>query len=84
MEATMSRDDGMIDETSARLNTHEAVCAERYGQILNRFDDGSKKMKSMETKIEGLENKAAKIGGGIAVFIVFVQVAVEIWRAFHG
>jgi archaellum component FlaC len=88
----------MIDETAAKLNTHEAVCAERYKQILDKFDNGSGKMESMENKIEGLETKVtaikddvskigtkiSTIGALVAGSIVLVQVVVEIWRAFHG
>jgi len=40
----------MITETEARLSTHEQICAERYENIQERFDDGSKRM----TKIEYL------------------------------
>jgi archaellum component FlaC len=37
-----------IDETAARLNTHEAVCAERYEGI-------NTKMKTIEERLDGLE-----------------------------
>lgn len=88
----------MIDETAAKLNTHEAVCAERYKQILDKFDNGSNKMESMENKIESLETKVTSIkqdvseigtkigtmGAVVSVVFVLIQAAVELWRAFHG
>ena len=37
-----------IDETAARLNTHEAVCAERYEGI-------NSKMKTIEERLDNLE-----------------------------
>ncbi len=39
-----------ISIAEARLNAHEAVCAERYGQMCNSLDKGDKRM----TKIEYL------------------------------
>ena len=40
----------LASETDKRLSVHEAICAQRYENIQNRFDDGSKRM----TKIEYL------------------------------
>ena len=37
-----------IDETDAKLSTHEAVCAERYAQIQKSFEQGSKRMTRIE------------------------------------
>ena len=37
-----------IDETEARLNIHEAVCALRYQQISEQFESGKKRMDKME------------------------------------
>ena len=37
-----------IDETEARLNSHEAVCALRYQQISEQFESGKKRMDKME------------------------------------
>ena len=48
MEAIMTRDDGLIDETAARLNTHEAICAQRYEAIEKSFTDGDKRMTRIE------------------------------------
>lgn len=38
----------MISTTEAKLQTHEAICAERYSQIAVTLDKGEKRM----TKIE--------------------------------
>ena len=46
MEATHE----LATETDKRLSVHEAVCAQRYEGIQNRFDEGDKRM----TKIEYL------------------------------
>lgn len=40
--------DKMISETEARLDTHEAICAERYASIQRSFDAGSKRMARLE------------------------------------
>ena len=37
-----------IDETDAKLSTHEAVCAERYASIQRSFESGSKRMTRIE------------------------------------
>lgn len=37
-----------IDETEARLNSHEAVCALRYERIEEQFENGKKRMDKME------------------------------------
>ena len=38
----------LATETDKRLSVHEAICAQRYEVIQQRFDEGSKRM----TKIE--------------------------------
>ena len=38
----------MVTETDAKLSVHEKICAERYENIQNRFDDGSKRMTRIE------------------------------------
>ncbi len=40
----------LANDTDKRLSVHEAVCAQRYENIQESFDDGSKRM----TKIEYL------------------------------
>ena len=37
-----------IDETDAKLSTHEAVCAERYASIQRSFESGGKRMTRIE------------------------------------
>ena len=40
----------MLEDAETRLAVHEAICAERYGKIDGRLEDGDKRM----TKIEYL------------------------------
>lgn len=40
----------LANDTDKRLSVHEAICAQRYVGIQDRFDEGSKRM----TKIEYL------------------------------
>jgi hypothetical protein len=42
-----------IDETAARLNTHEEVCAERYGRIELQFASSNARLKRIETMLIG-------------------------------
>lgn len=37
-----------IDETDARLKTHEEICALRYEAIQKSFESGSKRMNRIE------------------------------------
>ena len=71
----------MIDETKARLNTHEAVCAERYEQIMEKFESGTKKMEILEHRLTKLDKKLAWIGGGIAVLTTFGPHVLDILRS---
>lgn len=47
--AGMHQDYPMINETEARLNTHEAVCAQRYENITNQFDGANARLKRIES-----------------------------------
>jgi hypothetical protein len=38
----------LATKTDKQLSIHEAVCAQRYEAIQNRFDDGSKRMQRIE------------------------------------
>lgn len=38
----------MISSTEARLQTHEAVCAQRYETITDRLDKGAERMDKMQ------------------------------------
>lgn len=42
-----------IDPTEARLNTHEAVCAERYKGIQDQFDGANARLKRLEKILIG-------------------------------
>ena len=67
----------MIDQTAARLDTHEAVCAERYTQILGKFDDGKNKMDKLEGKLSDLDKKLLWVGGIICLVALFGPHALE-------
>lgn len=41
----------MISTTEAKLQTHEAICAQRYEQISNTLDKGDKRMNKIEYSI---------------------------------
>jgi hypothetical protein len=59
----------LATETDKRLSVHEAICAQRYDSIQNRFDEGSKRM----TKIEYLLYiviLAVLLGPGVAAEFV--------------
>ena len=38
----------VIAENDKRLSVHEAVCEQRYNAILEKFDNGSKRMQRIE------------------------------------
>jgi len=38
----------MLDDTNTRLAVHEAVCAERYGNIKDSLEKGSNRMQKIE------------------------------------
>lgn len=44
----------MISETEAKLMSHEAVCAERYGRIDDALDKGAKRMSKIEYLLYGV------------------------------
>ena len=45
---------GLATETDKRLSVHEAICAQRYEVIQQRFDDGSKRMTKIEYLLYGV------------------------------
>ena len=44
----------LATETDKRLSIHEAICAQRYEGIQQRFDEGSKRMTKMEYLLYGV------------------------------
>jgi hypothetical protein len=59
----------LANDTDKRLGIHEAICAQRYESIQNRFDEGTKRM----TKIEYLLYAviaAVLLGPGVAAEMV--------------
>ena len=44
----------LATETDKRLSIHEAICAQRYEVIQQRFDDGSKRMTKIEYLVYGV------------------------------
>jgi len=65
----MSDVQDLASDTDKRLSVHEAICAQRYEGIQDRFDDGSKRM----TKIEYLLYvviATVLLGPGVAAMFV--------------
>lgn len=54
-----------INETEARLNSHEAICALRYERIEEQFESGRKRMDKMEYLIYAVL-AAVLFGPGVA------------------
>ena len=44
----------LASETDKRLSVHEAICAQRYEGIQQRFDEGSKRMNRIEYLLYGV------------------------------
>jgi len=44
----------LATETDKRLSVHEAICAQRYEVIQQRFDEGSKRMTKIEYLLYGV------------------------------
>jgi len=44
----------LATETDKRLSIHEAICAQRYEVIQQRFDEGSKRMTKIEYLLYGV------------------------------
>ena len=44
----------LANDTDKRLSIHEAICAQRYEVIQQRFDEGSKRMNKIEYLLYGV------------------------------
>ena len=55
----------MISETEAKLSVHEAICAQRYESIQKSFENGSKRMKTIEVLLY-ITIAAVLFGPGVA------------------
>ena len=55
----------MISETEAKLSVHEAICAQRYEGIQRSFENGSKRMKTIEVLLY-ITIAAVLFGPGVA------------------
>lgn len=55
----------MISETESKLSTHEAICAQRYEGIQRSFENGSKRMKTIEVLLY-ITIAAVLFGPGVA------------------
>ena len=62
----------LIDETTARLNTHEAVCAERYESISKEFRGANARLKRIENWM------LVAAGGVISGFGSIIFLLIEI------
>lgn len=61
-----------MTETEARLNTHEAVCAERYLKIELQFNASNARLKRIESLM--IRASAAVMGGFGAIIFMLVQL----------
>ena len=59
----------LATDTDKRLSVHEALCASRYENIQERFDDGKKRMKTIETLLY-ITIAAVLLGPGVAAELV--------------
>jgi hypothetical protein len=57
-----------IDETAARLNTHEEVCAMRYEKIELQFASSNARLKRIEMIL---------IGGAGTALLVLLNIAIK-------
>ena len=58
-----------IDETAARLHTHEEVCAERYGKIELQFEASNARLKRIETIL---------MGSAASIILTLLTIAVKL------
>lgn len=49
-----------IDETTARLNTHEAVCAERYAGLDSKMRTIEERLDKLEIDVKELKTSTSK------------------------
>jgi ABC-type nickel/cobalt efflux system permease component RcnA len=68
----MHQDYLMIDETAARLNTHEAVCAHRYENINNQFTGTNARLKRIESWL--VMAAVGVIGGFGSIIMMLFQL----------
>ena len=59
----------LANDTDKRLGIHEAICAQRYEVIQNRFDEGSKRMNRIEYLLY-VVILAVLLGPGVAAEMV--------------
>ena len=59
----------MSDDLDKRLSVHEAICAQRYGQIEKRLGDGSRRMRHIEWLLY-ITIAAVLLGPGVAAMFV--------------
>jgi hypothetical protein len=59
----------LANDTDKRLGIHEAICAQRYEVIQQRFDDGSKRMNRIEYLLY-VVILAVLLGPGVAAEMV--------------
>jgi len=58
-----------VSDTDTRLSVHEAVCAERYKGIQDRFDASSRRMQRIEYLIY-VALAAVLLGPGVAATFI--------------
>lgn len=61
-----------MTETEARLNTHEAVCAERYLSIELQFRSSNSRLKRIETLM--ISSAVGVIGGFASIIFLLIHM----------
>jgi hypothetical protein len=61
-----------IKDVEAQINTHEAVCAERYGNIENQFRSANARLKRIETIL------IAAAAGVVAAFGTIINMLLQL------
>lgn len=64
----------MISTTEAKLQTHEAICAERYSTITDRLDKGAERMDKLQYLIYAV----------LAAVLLGPGAAAEFFKKFIG
>jgi hypothetical protein len=72
----------------ANISAHEAVCEERYAQIMNAMVEMKEQMNTMHTKLNEVSQLASQgktslktllwVGGAAAAIVAFVATAINI------
>lgn len=77
----MARDVGLADEKAmARIEKHEAICAERYGALNEKIESLATDVRSLK-ELVSMGNGGLKMMAWIGAFIIFV---ITVWNTVKG